>query len=335
MNRREMLQASAISLLMANVGESSSAEEIGGVFPAENRYAHVLTASEMRRVEQTTGTVGAVSGGRELPHKSGLIIPYHFDRTKKEFIHSQYYEPTLDPRLTYRMKTNLKSIHLKDIPEDVKEDTLQVRTVASVGKEEAEDWLSWVIFTAVECVFNRSDSGNDPRSGLVGLGSSGSSPSVKTNEQAVVKAGVIQVCFELYGEKRKSLLFKILKALSTATSSPILSQVAFPFLVGTARNFILQAVQNMESNGTTRILTSPQGTYGVVKDTEETYKLGKGLWALMNVQDAKDLKFPTDYALDFDEMQYAIKTRKGDPVQANYMVVDLDFPQEKTGATSA
>ena len=325
MNRRQVLQASAMSLLTARLGNLPAATaQIEQDAVDQYRYGHALTGSEMFRVEETEGAVGAASGDTHLPDPSSFIIPFFFEPANGKFIHCKDFAADLDSQVNYRMNVNVKAIHLNNIPKNVKENTLQVRTVASAGKEEQEDWLSWLLFTGMECAFKKSDSSKDSQSGLVGLGAA-TGPDLKKTEQPVVKSGQIQVSFELFGQERKSWLFKVLKAVSSVTAAPILAQVAFPQLLGAARNFILQTVQRAEKEGTTRILASPQGTYGVAKGTTERYRLGTGLWALVTLQDLRKNEFLINHTIDFDEMQFAIKKRDGSVLAANYMVVQLDF----------
>lgn len=327
MNRREVLRTSAMGLLFARMGElAAAAQQSRRDATDEYRYGHALTGSEMLLVEETKGGTGAAAGFTKLPDESAFIIPVSFDQTTSKFVKSQEFKADLDPKGKYRMQASIKSIHLRqDIANQIKQDTLQVRTVNSVGTE-LQDWVSWLVFTMMEVAF-KQNSGKG--SGLVALGGTAPLASGKKDEQANVQDGKIQVSFEVFGQKKDSWLFKILKGLSSSTVGSILAQVAFPKQVQVARNFIMQTVQEMDKQDkNTPILISSQGTYGVVTGTREIYKLGKGFWALVSLTDLQRLDFLRGYTLDFDDMQFALKTNAGARVDnANYMVVELDFPE--------
>jgi hypothetical protein len=331
MYRRDFVANSVVAFLASTLAESALgsdgprlADQIGSHTGGEVADAFLLTSKLDEEVVEQAYKGRAPRGleGSELPY---LFL--YFDEEKKKFANPLDVTPSLPPK-AYSLEAKIHAFNIKRDQQDQfknlkNEVQLGFNAKAPVTKT---DELTWMFMNAVDIFLNKDK--NRPDALTKFMGDNGTP--LQANPKVSVVNGILELQITAFGQKKDGFWKRFINIVTSAASSPIVSDVSKGFSIPSLSTEALKFVNHVvnvfsEQEKLVPLWRSAGLTFAIHTDAKARFKMNQGLWIMVDSDYAHSTDQLDGHTIDLGYQSYRILDKNKKAVDANYLVTDLVF----------
>lgn len=237
---------------------------------------------------------------------------------------------TISASKTYVLNSTLHAFNLKKDDQDkFKGLDLQLSFNAKAPNPVGD--LTWIFMNAVRIFAGKDTTNPDP---LTRLQNNGAGSPLSAQPTVTVTKGKLSLQITAMGQKQKGFWRNLIDAVVSIFSSPaasaVLSGFGIPALVEQALTFVDQSLDAMtEDEDLLTLWSTGFQTFGIASDTQERFKMCKGLWIAIDWGYASSTNILQNHSIDTHLQSFRIFGPDKKPIDANYFVTDLDFVEQQ------
>lgn len=354
--RRDFMQSSSLALLTAALINSGIAPEVysqvtppntqrlNRAFFRTDTYTNVELESLYGRgaggsKPATANFANEVRAGDRIG--SQHMIFHYADPTQKQFINPLNVKPALAAG-KYSLEVTVLNSHtsqkdFETIWNKLKHDAqLQLALTAPSLGGEASDDLTWTLMNGID-IFLGGDGfkGADKRLKPF-VDNNKPTSKFRPSEKIEVLTGGANFQLQVAAAKKDSWWRKLLTIGGAALDSPLFATLPIPKLLPLGVQFATAVLNHVkDTDPLVPIWTSARIPFKLYEGASPTspFTFRPGLWltidreyAEQHLDDSKNLK---DHLIDIGGQFFEVKTTSGQPVNANYVVLQMSFPAIK------
>jgi hypothetical protein len=204
---------------------------------------------------------------------------------------------------------------------------LSFNATAPINKS---DELSWIFMNAVDVFLAKDDKGRQDQLTKFGNSNSKTGTTLNSNPKINVEKGTVKLQVTAFGQKQDSAWTKFFDVLTKVVKSPLISTAAkgfgIPGLATEAVSFVDGVLDSIaQQNKLVNLWQTGGLEFAVTEDATARFNMKPGLWATVDSDYVQTSSFLKDHQVDLEKQSFRIVDKNGNPVDANYLVVEIKF----------
>ena len=352
LGRRDFVRSSSVVLLasalpqpdLASAIQQSAAlptrgQKIGGFFRWNDTYTNQDVEKLYQKRPGDWSTRLQIDEAFRLDIARGVLrdrrhMIFFYDADAKKMVNPLNVKPTLQPG-GYSMEATIRNFHVskKDfdgIWRKLKPDAqMQLALTASAPDD---DDLTWTLMNGIDIFLGGKLEGLDQRLRPL-LENNKPTSKFRPSAKIEVRSGSGEFQLQVAAQKKESIWRKILSIGGAVVNSPLFATLPIPKLVPQGLQFVNAVLDHLESTERlTPIWTSAKIPFRLYEGARKAnpFALRPGFWATIDRTFAEQHldanQNLTDVFLNLGGQFFELATANGQPINANYSVMELGFP---------
>lgn len=263
----------------------------------------------------------AVEAG-EPPTPNGLL---YYDKTKKTFVSPLNLDATKE-KGNYTITSALRAFNLSTDKYRMAQQSnqeVQIGLNFTAPITSSGDNFAWILKNAINIFLGKSSnvSGALASFKAADLQSSTSAPTGKVQ----VLQGAFDLQVNAFFQRKSGFWRKLFQALGGIPGAPLLATLGIPGIALAGLDFVMYSINKLTKNERLIPLWNPHPLpFALTKGVKRDFKFQEGLWCIVDSSVLKATNLLRNHTIDILNQTYQVIDSRGDPLNANYVVAQLD-----------